>query len=102
MVNMNEDDDDLFDFKSAETPPVAVFADKGTQMGPEHYFPTSSATNQQNQSPWLSPLSSSLPKPAISSSLGIFSHTGESSELQTSLNDDDFFIPLSRKPPTAG
>ena len=102
VENTNEDDDDFFDFKSAETPPVPVPADKGTQMGPEHSFPTSSATNQQNQSPWLSPLSSSLPKPAISSSSGIFSLTGESSELQTSLDDDDFFTPLSRKSPTAG
>ncbi len=44
-----------------------------------------------------------MPEPAISSSSGILSLTGESSELQTSLDDDDdFFIPLSRKSPTAG
>lgn len=108
VENTNEDDDDFFDFKSAEIPPVAVPAEKGTPMGPEHSFPTSPATNQQNQSPWLSPLSSSLPissssKPAInSSSSGIYSLTGESSELQTSLDDDDFFTALSRKSPTAG
>lgn len=103
VENTNEDDDDFFDFKSAETPPVSVPAEKGTQMGPKHSFPTSSATNLQNQSPWLSPLSSSIPKPAInSSSSGIFSLTGESSELQTALDDDDFFTSLSRKSPTAG